>query len=529
MMEIVAGKGLQDPIDRNLPQFGVGQWPRALVRWDPSVQRQVEPTQRQICSQRRLRIGGSLLSYPSCAVIRLDDIALDRECETDAIAPADLVVCQVEDELSRRPFPRGVGSGPATRVPTPHERSDSGGSRCQERQRILRTHEICVGKRREHEANIMAPNCRPASLAPPTTPGILLPPRATHASFPLARAARRPSLLDPGRRAPGRTPRSAVDRIAELDPARLRRLLGVGTLSGFAAGAWLGAAEAPTKLVTLGIPPVVISFIMVLGVFLARWSLPALVRGTAAVRDDVRQAPHLVIWAALAGCLWAVANTLTIFAIKQIGLSIAFPLWNANSLLGILWGTLLFNELRDAGRARWRGVVGDLFQQYAAKYVGISRGIPLSNTNQLWGLVWGIAVFGELGGGSPALYWRVIGGSLLMAAGAGAIALASAPSREHRRWQEAGARESNRYGVDPAYVAAGMAGEDARGPRAAIRRGPLDWLLVAGATAVFVGFAAVARVPALLGDWRWAAALTLALVAFLTAGGLALWRATRFG
>src|SRR5205809_360302 len=500
MMEIVAGEGLQDPIDRNLPQFGVGQWPRALVRWDPSVQRQVEPTQRQICSQRRLRIGGSLLSYPSCAVIRLDDIALDRECETDAIAPADLVVCQVEDELSRRPFPRGVGSGPATRVPTPHERSDSGGSRCQERQRILRTHEICVGKRREHEANIMAPNCRPASLAPPTTPGILLPPRATHASFPLARAARRPSLLDPGRRAPGRTPRSAVDRIAELDPARLRRLQRVG-------------------------------------------SLPALVRGTAAVRDDVRQAPHLVIWAALAGCLWAVANTLTIFAIKQIGLSIAFPLWNANSLLGILWGTLLLNELRDAGRARWLGVlggaaamfagatllavasstrapggdalrgiaaaltagalwgtmyipyrkayltgmhplsfvafftigelgmmtalalsvsggpgplwgelaksrevlfwlllagfvwvVGDLFQQYAAKYVGISRGIPLSNTNQLWGLVWGIAVFGELGGGTAALYWRVIGGSLLMAAGAGAIALASAPSREHRRW-----------------------------------------------------------------------------------------------
>src|SRR6059058_5123894 len=172
----------------------------------------------------------------------------------------------------------------------------------------------------------------------------MLPPRATHASLPLARATRRPSLLDPRRRAPGRTPRSAVDRIAELDPARLRRLQGVGTLSGFAAGAWLGAAEAPTKLVTLGIPPVVISFIMVLGVFLARWSLPALVRGTAAVRDDVRQAPHLVIWAALAGCLWAVANTLTIFAIKQIGLSIAFPLWNANSLLGILWGTLLFNE-----------------------------------------------------------------------------------------------------------------------------------------------------------------------------------------
>ena len=41
-------------------------------------------------------------------------------------------------------------------------------------------------------------------------------------------------------------------------------------------------------------------------------------------------------------------------------------------------------------------VIGDLFQQYAAKYVGIGRGIPLSNTNQLWGLLWGVLVFGEL-------------------------------------------------------------------------------------------------------------------------------------
>src|SRR6266542_4209393 len=67
-------------------------------------------------------------------------------------------------------------------------------------------------------------------------------------------------------------------------------------------------------------------------------------------------------------------------------------------------------------------VVGDLFQQYAAKYVGISRGIPLSNTNQLWGLLWGTLVFAELRGGSRAAYAQVIGGSLLMAAGAAAIA-----------------------------------------------------------------------------------------------------------
>ena len=426
-----------------------------------------------------------------------------------------------------------------------------------------------------------------------------------------------------------------MDQLTELDPARLRRLQRAGMLAGLAAGAWLGAAEAPTKLVTLGIPPVVISFMMVLGVFLARWSLPAVLRGTAAVIDDVRHAPHLVIWAVLAGCLWAVANTLTIFAIRDIGLSIAFPLWNANSLLGILWGTLLFNELRDAGWTRWLGVVGgaaamfvgatflaiastaqapsghglrgvvaaltagalwgtmyipyrkayltgmhplsfvafftigelgmmtalalsfsggpgplwaellrgravlfwlllagfvwvvgDLFQQFAAKYVGISRGIPLSNTNQLWGLLWGMLVFGELAGASATLYWRVIGGSVLMALGAGAIALASTPGREHRRWQAAAARESARYGVDPAYVAARLVGEDAGLPR---KKNALDWFLVVGTTVVFVGFAVVARPPALTLAWAPAAGLSLVLLGFLVVGGRALWRATRLG
>src|SRR5216684_5156290 len=141
-------------------------------------------------------------------------------------------------------------------------------------------------------------------------------------------------------------------------PSRARTLQLLGILSGFAAGAWLGAAEAPTKLVSIGISPMVISLIMVIGVFLARWSLPALILGTSSVRADVLRAPHLVIWALLAGCLWAVANTLTIFAIRDIGLSIAFPLWNSNSLLGIFWGFLFFNELRQAGWRRWTGVLG---------------------------------------------------------------------------------------------------------------------------------------------------------------------------
>src|SRR5207249_10892306 len=160
-------------------------------------------------------------------------------------------------------------------------------------------------------------------------------------------------------------------------------------------------------------------------------------------------------------------------------------------------------------------VMGDLFHQYAAKYVGISRVIALSNTNQLWGLLWGVFVFGELKGAGSGVYWRVIDGSLLMAAGAGAIALATAPGREHRRWQEAGARKSARYNVDPAYVAAGKAGEDT--PVTPARRSPPGWGLGAVATGGVVGVAVVARVPARLVRWGWAALPSFALVGFLTA------------
>jgi hypothetical protein len=69
----------------------------------------------------------------------------------------------------------------------------------------------------------------------------------------------------------------ADQRARELDPRRIRILQAIGMLCGLTAGAWLGAAEAPTKLVTLGLSPVVISLSMVIGVFLARWTLPALI------------------------------------------------------------------------------------------------------------------------------------------------------------------------------------------------------------------------------------------------------------
>jgi drug/metabolite transporter (DMT)-like permease len=374
---------------------------------------------------------------------------------------------------------------------------------------------------------------------------------------------------------------------------------------------------------------------MVLGVFLARWTLPTLVQGTSYVFYDLQQAPHLFIWALLAGCLWAVANTLTIFAIRDIGLSIAFPLWNTNSLLGVIWGVLLFDELRGAGSRRWFGViggtigmflgallltqsssvqapgvhawrgiiagvgagalwgtmyipyrkayltgmnplsfvtfftfgelgmmgtlaaiysggtshllqelsnarpvlfwllaggfvwvVGDLFQQYAAKYVGISRGIPLSNTNQLWGLLWGMLVFGELSSTSAAGRIRVVIGSLIMAAGAALIGSCSATEDEYSKWEKAADREAERYGVDRSYVRARLYGQNDGAVRR--HRSWLDWLLLAVATGVIVWFAAQARTPELHVNLKVMAGLIAASLMLFTTSGITLFRLTRF-
>jgi hypothetical protein len=158
--------------------------------------------------------------------------------------------------------------------------------------------------------------------------------------------------------------------------------------------------------------------------------------------------------------------------------------------------------------------------------VGIGRGIPLSNTNQLWGLLWGILVFGELAGSGPAVYAQVIGGSIIMALGACAIALSTAPGTEHRRWQEAARREAERYGVELAYVAARLSGYD---PDASRRRSLWDWLIVGAATAVFIGFAANAQAPELQIQHAWALGLTLAMLGLLGGCGFALWRTTRLG
>ncbi|HEX4773088.1 MAG TPA: GRP family sugar transporter [Bryobacteraceae bacterium] len=425
------------------------------------------------------------------------------------------------------------------------------------------------------------------------------------------------------------------------DRSRQQTLQRLGIFCGFAAALWLAGAEAPTKLVTVSVSPLVISFMMVFGAFVSRWSLPALLSGTRDTVSDARHVPHLILWGVMAGCLWAIGNTLTIFAVRDIGLSLAFPLWNANSLVGVLWGILLFKELHGASWFRKLGVIGgavvifigalfisaastsqaghgnalrgvlaacgaslmfgsmyipyrkayitgmnpltfltfftlgeivtvtfiataflggvgpfahqlsldrhilfwpflggfmwvigDLFQNYATKYVGISRAIPLSNTNQLWGLLWAVFVFSELRGLTGNIYLQVVGGSLLMAAGAVSIACSSASAKEYVSWQEAAQREARLYNISPSYVVARMQGCDSEAqssPRSSFgRRSGIDLLIITVATCIFVALGAMVRIPVMEIHFVWLAVLTLAMLLALVAGAIALWRVTGF-
>ena len=411
---------------------------------------------------------------------------------------------------------------------------------------------------------------------------------------------------------------------------------GLGVLCGLGAGVWLGAAEAPTKLVNTGLSPYAISLCMVAGVFTARWSLPTLVKGTRGVFADLRANRHLIPTAIIAGMLWAVANTLTVFAIRDVGLAIAFPLWNTNSLVGIFWGWLLFGELRGAGaktvakvvlgalaivgaaimlgfstiqasgahgthatggilaaagasllwgtmyipyrKAYISGmnphsfvtiftigelgtvfalvlaldggthaavfhspevghmlfwlflggfvwVIGDIFQQFATKYLGIGRGIPLSNTNQLWGLAWGALVFGELAHANSAHRMLVIFGSAVMILGALAVSTAIAGEREHGSINQSVIRECDRYGLDRDRVFRAYSGESDMAPTG---RSWWDLVVVGCAVGVFIWLGLRARVPTLGMDLGWVAALTAVMVISAAICAWGLWKRTRF-
>lgn len=425
---------------------------------------------------------------------------------------------------------------------------------------------------------------------------------------------------------------------AATRPRSTLTLHNLGVFCALAGAIWLGGAEAPTKLVTEGFSPFLISMGMVMGAFVARWSLPTLLKGTGSVFNDLRDQPHLIVWALLAGMLWAVANTLSIFAVRNVGLAIAFPLWNTNSLVGLFWGWVLFRELRGSSAGDWakvlggaaaivlgatilavatarlptRGsgravigimaalgagmlfgamyipyrkayisgmnplsfvtmftfgelgamitlgwsfygsagnlatalgsarpmlfwpflggfcwVVGDLFQQYAAKYVGIGRGIPLSNTNQLWGLAWGALVFGEFAGLTAAEKFLIVAGSGIMIAGAVSISMASPSPTELGNWRAARKRECDRYRLDLKTVEAVAQGGNPLVDEVH-RRFWWEIPMIGGASAIFVWLALGTHRQHIFINLSWMMVLIAATVTALVICGTLLWRRTRF-
>jgi glucose uptake protein GlcU len=360
---------------------------------------------------------------------------------------------------------------------------------------------------------------------------------------------------------------------------------------------------------------------MVAGVFTARWTVPTLFQGTRQIFADLAENRHLIPIAVLAGMLWAVANTLTVFAIRDVGLAIAFPLWNTNSLVGIFWGRVLFGELKGASAGNvakvvlgalaivaaaillgfsiihgggahanravggilaaagasllwgtmyvpyrkayisglsplsfvtvftvgelgtvfalvlaldggthaavfhssqihhmlfwlflggfvW--VIGDIFQQYATKFIGIGRGIPLANTNQLWGLAWGALVFGELASADSAHRLLVISGSFVMILGALAVSTAVATERENVSTNQALLRECDRYRLDYTRVLRAYTGS--AHPSDKRSRAWWDYLILAAAFGIFVWLGVDARIPSLPMNLAWTGVLAVALV-----------------
>ena len=343
-------------------------------------------------------------------------------------------------------------------------------------------------------------------------------------------------------------------------PPVIKSVHGIGVVCGLAAGVWLGAAEAPTKLVNSGLSPYAISLCMVAGVFTARWTVPTLLKGTRQVFADLarttppdshrhsgrhavgsgqhahrlrhsRRGPghrlsalehklprrHPLGPAALrrierrkpqehrqgrsrraghrcrsrharlqhhsherracrprasaaslprigASLLWGTMyipyrkayisgmnplSFVTVFTIGELGTMFALVLaldggtkaavFHSGETRHLLFWLFL-------GGFVW--VIGDLFQQFATKYLGIGRGIPLSNTNQMWGLAWGALVFGELAHADAAHRLLVVVGSLVMICGALAVTTAVATEKEHASMREALVRECARYDLD---------------------------------------------------------------------------------
>jgi hypothetical protein len=216
----------------------------------------------------------------------------------------------------------------------------------------------------------------------------------------------------------------------------------------------------------------------------------------------------------------------TVFTIGELGavFALAFALDRTSVSLAMLSSKSSEIFWLFLGGFFW--VIGDIFQQYATKYLGIGRGIPLSNTNQLWGLAWGALVFGELAHANAAHRLLVIAGSLVMILGALAVSTAIATEREHASTNDALERECERYGLDSTRVLEAYHGAQSGGRE--FHRDWWDYAIVLCALGVFVWLGVQARVPKLAMNFTWTAVLTLVLVVTAAVCAWKLWKTTRF-
>jgi drug/metabolite transporter (DMT)-like permease len=172
-------------------------------------------------------------------------------------------------------------------------------------------------------------------------------------------------------------------------------------------------------------------------------------------------------------------------------------------------------------------VIGDLFQQYATKYIGIGRAIPLSNTNQLWGLAWGAFVFGEFAHTSLPLRILVLGASAIMILGALAITAASAPVAERESCLRAIGRECEKYRLDTTRTIRAFEGLEPE-HNVSQKRPWWDLLILGAAAAIFAWLALDVHMPPIPMHLGAATLLSAILLVLFLACGWMLWKQTRF-
>ena len=79
----------------------------------------------------------------------------------------------------------------------------------------------------------------------------------------------------------------------------------------------------------------------------------------------------ITIFGILGGIIWTIGNYFSLSAIEKIGMSRAFPLWTANTLVAFSWGVVVFKELTSTSIIF--GLLGVLFIFTGCFFIGRTK------------------------------------------------------------------------------------------------------------------------------------------------------------